>query len=145
MLSWLAGKLIARNMRKMSEGDPAPTVRMYAEDVRFTFPGENSWAGEIEGKEDLERWLRRFIEVGIQIGADEVVLKGWPWRQSLCVRGITHLDAPDGERVYENRYVIWGHLAWGKMRAYEVYEDSEKATALDRYLEGIGKPEAGKR
>jgi hypothetical protein len=27
------------------------------------------------------------------------------------------------------------------MRAYEVYEDSEKATALDDYLESIGKLE----
>lgn len=141
MLSRLAGKLIAHNMRKLSEGDPAPTARMYAPDVRFTFPGDNSWAGEIEGRESLERWLGRFADAGIQIKADEVVLQGWPWRQTLCVRGITHLDAPDGERVYENRYVIWGHLAWGKMRAYEVYEDSEKAKALDGYLIRAGKLE----
>jgi ketosteroid isomerase-like protein len=141
MLSWLAGKLIARNMRKMSEGDAGPTVRMYAEDVRFKFPGDNSWAGEIEGKAGLEKWLRRFVDVGIQIRPEEVILKGWPWRQTLCVRGITHLDKPDGERVYENRYVIWGHLAWGKMRDYEVYEDSEKAKALDGYLGTIGKLE----
>lgn len=141
MLSWLAGKLIAHNMRKLNEGDPAPTVRMYAEDVRFTFPGDNSWAGEIEGKEDLRRWLLRFAEVGVQIRPDEVVLQGWPWRQTVCVRGVTTLDTPDGERVYENRYVIWGHMAWGKMRAYEVYEDSEKAKMLDRYLESVGKLE----
>ncbi len=141
MLSWLAGKLIAHNMRKLNEGDPAPTVRMYAEDVRFTFPGDNSWAGEIEGKEGLERWLRRFAEVGVQIRSDEVVLQGWPWRQTVCVRGITTFDTPEGERVYENRYVIWGHMAWGKMRAYEVYEDSEKAKMLDRYLESVGKLE----
>jgi ketosteroid isomerase-like protein len=139
MLSWLASKLIAHNMRKMSEGDPGPTVRMYAEDVRFSFPGNNSWSGEVEGKENLRQWLRHFIDIGIQIRPEEVVMKGWPWRQTICVRGITHLDAPGGERVYENRYVIWGHLAWGKMRAYEVYEDSEKATALDGYLESIGK------
>lgn len=141
MLSWLAGKLIAHNMRKLSEGDPSPTVRMYAEDVRFTFPGDNSWSGEIEGKENLHRWLRRFADVGLQIRPDEVVVQGWPWRQRACVRGVSYLDAPSGERVYENRYVIWGHLAWGKMRAYEVYEDSEKAKALDGYLEGIGKLE----
>ena len=141
MQSWLASRLIARNMRKMSEGDPTPTLRMYAEDVRFSFPGDNSWAGEIEGKADLERWLRRFIDVGIQIRPEEVVAQGWPWRQTVCVRGVTHLDAPDGRRVYENRYVIWGRLAWGRMRAYEVYEDSEKAKALDGYLESVGKLE----
>jgi ketosteroid isomerase-like protein len=141
MLSWLAGKLIAHNMRKLNEGDPTPTVRMYAGDVRFKFPGDNSWAGEIEGKEDLQRWLQRFADVGVQIRPDEVVLQGWPWRQTVCVRGVTAFDAPDGKRVYENRYVIWGHMAWGKMRAYEVYEDSEKAKALDRYLESVGKLE----
>lgn len=139
MLSWLAGKLIAQNMRKLNEGDPAPTVRMYAEDVRFSFPGDNSWAGKIEGKEDLSRWLQRFAEVGIQIRPEEVVLKGWPWRQTLCVRGITQLDSRDGERVYENRYVIWGHMAWGKMREYEVFEDTERAKALDGYLASIGR------
>ncbi|MGN6216271.1 MAG: nuclear transport factor 2 family protein [Solirubrobacterales bacterium] len=141
MLSWLAGKLIAHNMRKLNEGDPAPTVRMYAEDVRFKFPGDNSWSGEIQGKESLRRWLERFADVGIQIRPDEVVAQGWPWRQTVCVRGTTTLDAPGGKRVYENRYVIWGHLAWGKMRAYEVYEDSEKAKALDGYLESVGKLE----
>ncbi|MGN6258283.1 MAG: hypothetical protein ACTHN3_11125 [Solirubrobacterales bacterium] len=82
MLSWLASKLIAHNMRRLSEGDP---------------------------------------------------------RQTVCVHGITHLDAPSGERVYENRFVIWGHLAWGKMREYEVFEDTEKAKALDGYLESVGK------
>ncbi len=141
MLSWLAGKLIAHNMRKLNEGDLAPTVRMYAENVRFKFPGDNSWAGEIEGKEDLQRWLQRFADVGVQIKPDEVVLQGWPWRQTVCVRGVTHFDAPDGERVYENRYVIWGQMSWGKMRAYEVYEDPEQAKALDRYLESVGKLE----
>jgi ketosteroid isomerase-like protein len=141
MLSWLAAKLIAHNMQKLNEGDPSPTVRMYAEDVRFKFPGDNSWAGEIEGKEGLERWLRRFADVGVQIRPDEVVLQGWPWRQTVCVRGITTFDTPSGERMYENRYVIWGHMSWGKMRAYEVYEDSEKAKALDGYLESVGKLE----
>jgi ketosteroid isomerase-like protein len=144
MLSWLAGRLIAHNMQKMSEGETGPTVRMYAEDVRFNFPGDNSWAGEIRGKGELERWLDRFVDVGIQIRPEEVVLQGWPWRQTICVRGTTHLDAPSGERVYENRYVIWGRLAWGKMREYEVYEDSEKAKALDTYLASIGKLEAVK-
>ncbi len=139
MLSWLAEKMISRNMRRMSAGDPGPTVQMYAEDVEFRFPGDNSWAGEIHGKESLERWLERFVDIGIQIRPDEVVLQGWPWRQTICVRGITHLDAPSGERVYENRYVIWGHLSWGKMRDYEVYEDSEKAKALDGYLASVGK------
>ena len=44
MLSWLAGKMIARNMKAIREGDMGPTVAMYADDVKFRFPGQNSFA-----------------------------------------------------------------------------------------------------
>ena len=40
----------------------------------------------------------------------------------------------EGETIYANRYVIWGRMAWGKLRDYEVYEDTQKAAALDEYL-----------
>jgi len=143
MLSWLAGKLIAHNMRRLREGDPSPTVRMYAEDVRFSFPGGSSFAPGASDKRELTRWLERFVETGLQIYPDEVVLKGWPWRQTICVRGHIHLDDPKEGRVYDNRYVIWGHLAWGKMREYEVYEDTEETRALDAYLSRVGKAPAG--
>lgn len=113
MLSWLAKKMIARNMERASAGDIEPTLKMDHEDVHFRFPGDSSWAGEIEGKEQLRPWLQRFADAGIEIYPDEVVLQGFPWRQTICIRGRDHLDAADGERVYENRYVIWGHPALG--------------------------------
>jgi ketosteroid isomerase-like protein len=144
MLSWLAKRVIAHNMARASAGDVRPLLRMDARDVSFRFPGDSSWGTELQGKDRLERWLRRFADAGIQISPDEVVLKGFPWKQTICVRGPVHLDTPEGERVYENRYVIWGHLRWGLLREYEVYEDTQKSKALDRYLEereaGVGKP-----
>jgi hypothetical protein len=112
---------------------------MDAKDVRFRFPGDSSWGTELQGKDELEPWLRRFADVGIQIQPDEVVLKGFPWRQTICIRGTDHLDSPVGERVYENRYVIWGHLSWGLLRDYEVYEDTQKSKELDEYLARAGK------
>jgi ketosteroid isomerase-like protein len=139
MLSWLAKKMIARNMERASAGDIGPTLKMDAEDVRFRFPGDSSWATELQGKEKLEQWLQRFADVGLQIHPDEVVLKGFPWRQTICIRGADHLDSPTGERVYENRYVIWGHLSWGLLRDYEVYEDTQKSKELDEYLSTVGK------
>jgi ketosteroid isomerase-like protein len=139
MLSWLAKKMIARNMESASAGDIGPTLKMDAEDVRFRFPGENSWATELEGKGELERWLRRFADTGIQIKPDEVILQGFPWKQTICIRGTNYLDSPTGERVYANRYVIWGHIRWGLLRDYEVYEDTEASKRLDGYLESVGK------
>ncbi len=139
MLSWLAKKMISRNMAKAREGDIGPTLRMDAEDVKFRFPGDSSWGGEFNGKAELEPWLRRFADVGIQIYPDEVVLKGFPWNQTICIRGYDRLDSPEGERVYENRYVIWGRISWGLLREYEVYEDTQKSKQLDEYLATIGK------
>ena len=139
MLSWLGRILISRNMAKAREGDIEPTLKMDAEDVRFRFPGDSSWATELEGKDELRKWLERFADAGLQIYPDEVILQGFPWRQTICVRGTDHLDAPDGRRVYENRYVIWGRISWGKLRDYEVYEDTRATDALDGYLAEIGK------
>ncbi len=139
MLSWLGKKMISRNMAKAREGDIGPTLQMDAENVRFRFPGNSSWATELEGKEELAKWLQRFADAGLQIYPDEVILKGFPWNQTICVRGYDYLDTPEGKRVYENRYVIWGRIAWGKLREYEVYEDTLKTEALDEYLTGIGK------
>ena len=134
MVSWLAHKLVSHNMQRLNAGDPAPTLRLDADDVRFRFPGDSSWSGEFHGKHELRLWLERFARVGLQIFADEVVVKGWPWRQTVCIRGHDYLRSPAGELVYENRYVIWGQMKWGKLTDYEVYEDTQKAQALDLYL-----------
>lgn len=139
MLSWLAGKMIARNMKLIRAGDPGPTLAMDADDIRFTFPGENSFAPGAGNKRELEQWLKRFTDLGLQIYPDEVVLKGFPWRQAICVRGHIHLDDPEEGRVYDNRYVLWGHISWGKLREYEVYEDTEETTRLDEYLARTGR------
>jgi ketosteroid isomerase-like protein len=134
MLSWLAGKMIARNMSAIRAGDTGPTVALYDDDVSFVFPGDSSFAPGAGDKRELEAWLDRFVSLGLQIYPDEVVLKGFPWRQTICVRGHIHLDDPEDGRVYENRYVIWGRISWGKMREYEVYEDTEETRRLDEWL-----------
>jgi ketosteroid isomerase-like protein len=134
MISWLAKQLLSYNMRRLNAGDPEPTLRLEADDVTFRFPGESSWAGEYHGKDEVRAWLQRFTRVGLQIFTDEVAVKGFPWNQTVCLRGHDYLRSPAGELVYANRFVIWGRLTWGRLREYEVYEDTEKTAALDLYL-----------
>lgn len=133
MFSWLAKAILTRNMARLREGDYRPLLRLDAKDIRFRFPGDSSWAVEIETREELERWLQRFVASGLKIYPDEVIAQGPPWNVTLCVRGTDHLDTEDG-RVYENRYVIWGRMAWGLLREYEVYEDTQASKRLDEYL-----------
>lgn len=134
MFSWVAKRLIVRNMKALRAGDIEPTLALDAEDVRAVLPGKSSFAVRTEGKAELREWLTRFAEVGLQIYPDEVVATGPLWRQRICVRGHTHLDDPERGRVYENRYVIWGRSRWGKVYEYEVYEDTEASSGLDDYL-----------
>lgn len=143
MLSWLGGKLIGHNLRRLRAGDAGPSLAMDAEDVHFRFPGRNSFAPGADGKPELATWLERFTALGLQLHADEIVIQGFPWKQTVCVRGHVHLDDPEDGRVYDNRYVIWGHLRWGKLREYEVYEDTEETARLDEWLQRTGKERPG--
>ena len=138
MLSWVAGKMIGRNMTAIRGGDLEPTLAMDAEDVEFRFPGNSSFAPGAKGKKELRVWLERFAAIGLQIYPEEVILKGFPWKQTICVRGYIHLDRAGDGRVYDNRYVIWGHISWGKLREYVVSEDTEETRRLDEYLTSKG-------
>lgn len=94
MLSWLAKRMIARNMAKASAGDLGPTLRLDADDVQFRFPGDSSWGGEFSGKVELEPWLQRFAGAGLKISPDEVVLKGFPWNRRSASAGATTSTRP---------------------------------------------------
>ena len=134
MQSWLAHKLITYVMGRTRAGDVRPTLMLDAPDVTLTFPGQNSWSGVFRGKDAVSKWLQRFAALGIQIFPDEVIATGFPWKTTVCIRGHDHLTDADGRTVYENRYVIWGRMAWGRLKEYEVYEDTHKANELDAYL-----------
>jgi hypothetical protein len=96
MRSWLAKKILSRNMARLRAGDYRPLLRMDARDVRFRFPGESSWAVELEGKQELERWLQHFVEVALQIFPDEVVVSGFPWQiGSPAMRRLGSIAEPE--------------------------------------------------
>jgi len=135
MLSVLSKKLITWVMARTRAGDIRPTLLLDHADMQFTFPGDNSWSGVFRGREEHRRWLERLARVGVKTEPDEVAVSGLPWNMTICVRGRSWRDAPSGTRVYENRFVIWGRLRWGRLSDYEVYEDTQKAKALDAYLE----------
>jgi ketosteroid isomerase-like protein len=135
ILSWLAKKLVSRAMAGNRRGDISLTLALDAPDVTLTFPGDNSWSGTFRGKAAVRRWLERMVRVGVQTIPDEVVAVGPPWNTTLCIRGHDYVRSPEGETVYENRFVIWGKLKWGRLQDYEVYEDTQKASALDEWLE----------
>ena len=138
MRSWLAKKIIDRQLARLRAGDHRPLLRLYADDVRFLFPGDSTWSGEVRGKEAMGWWLHRLVRAGLQNFADEVIVGGPPWNMTIAMRGWDYVKDPGGRVVYENRYVLWGRMRWGQIKEYEAYEDTNKLRALDDYLAGTG-------
>jgi ketosteroid isomerase-like protein len=136
MFSWFAKRVLDHAYGRLNAGDPSAILRLDANDVHFRFPGESSWTADIRGKQELERWLNRMIVAGLEHQPEQVVVQGPPWKMTICLRGSDHLTAAEGQTIYSNRYVIWGRMAWGKLREYEVYEDTQKLKGLDEYLSG---------
>lgn len=142
MLSWLAKRLVSYVMAQNRAGNLRPQLMLYAPDVKLTFPGDNSWSGVFEGRAQVRAWNERVVAVGLQAYPDEVVVAGWPWNMTLCVRARDHVRVPTSELVYQNRFVLWGRMVWGRLKEYEIYEDTIAPRALDAYLERAGGPPA---
>jgi ketosteroid isomerase-like protein len=138
VLSWLAKRLVTYVMAQNRAGNLRPQLMLYAPDVTLTFPGDNSWSGVFEGREQVKAWNERTVAVGLQAFPDEVIAAGWPWNMTVCVRARDHVRSPDGEFVYQNRFVLWIRMVWGRIKEYEVYEDTIAPRALDAYLERVG-------
>ena len=138
MYAWLARMLVRQTIRKHQAGDVDGVLKSYAKDVRFVFPGRNSWAIDTRDKAEIGRWLRRFHEAGLRIDVDDILVAGPPWNTRVCMHFTDHAKNADGNVVYENTGVIYGKARWGKITDYTVYEDTEKVAAFDTYLQSVG-------
>jgi ketosteroid isomerase-like protein len=125
---------LRRNLERLTTADYQPMLRSSREDVRLRFPGDHSWAVELQGKSELEPWLQSFVAIGLRVVAEEAVAAGPPWRRTIVVRGTTDLRTPAGDTVHANCYVVWARAAWGRYTDYEVYEDTQRTAALDEHL-----------
>src|SRR5215213_4316350 len=90
--------MIKRNVAKMNTGDHGPTLAMYADEATLTFPGDNSFATMFRphessrkaipthrGRVEIEAFLRRCTEHGLQIVVDDILVNGPPWNARAAV------------------------------------------------------------
>jgi ketosteroid isomerase-like protein len=134
LYAWAVRSMLHRTLRRLREGDFEPLFRTYADNIRFVFPGHNSWAGEFRGRAEVERWVGRVYQVGLRLEPHEILVTGPPWDTTVCLRFTDRCTAPDGTIVYTNRGMVFGKIAWGKITSYEIHEDTEKVVALDEYV-----------
>jgi ketosteroid isomerase-like protein len=137
MFGWITSIMLRRSVRLMNEGDIGPTLSRYADDAVVIFPGDHSFGGEYRGKQRIGAFLQRLVDTGIQFEVQDIVVDGWPWRFTVCVRVTDSARDPDGNVVYSNRAVIFAKSRWGKIYYHEAYEDTQRVVEFDRYLERI--------
>jgi ketosteroid isomerase-like protein len=126
--------MIRRGLRALNAGDIRPILSSFAEDAVLTFPGRSSLGREYRGLDEIDAFLQRCVGIGLQIEADQIIVKGWPWRTTVIMRGRDSVTDPDGTTIYDNRLVIVAECAWGKVRRQEDYLDTQRTAGLDATL-----------
>lgn len=134
MYKFLVRTMIRRNVAALNRGDPDPLLASYAADAVLVFPGTSSWGGEHKGRAAIEAFLCRFIGLGLTGEVHDILVNGPPWRTRVCVVFSDRATDDTGSTVYENRAVLFGKIAWGKLVYQEDFEDTCKVEAFDRYL-----------
>jgi ketosteroid isomerase-like protein len=134
MLSWMVKSMIRRAYAHVNAGEVEPVLKLFADDVTFTFPGNNRWGRTYNGKAEMETFIRELVALGLQFEVHDVLVKGPPWNTTVLVIISDRATDPDGRVVYENRAVEHGKARWGKIYWAELFEDTEKATAWDAHL-----------
>ncbi len=140
--------MIRRNVEALNAGRHEPALAMFAPDATLCFPGRNSWAGQFrtpepgrapfvshDGRDEIEAFLRRYVEHGIQMSVEDILVDGPPWSARAAVRAHVWVPGPDGRDVYDNRAVLMVETRWGRIRRQEDYEDTERAARFDAYLD----------
>jgi uncharacterized protein (TIGR02246 family) len=127
--------LLRRNVKALMAGDPGPLLALYHPDAVLTFPGDHSWGATYRGRDEIEAFLRRFLDAGLRGELGAILIDGPPWATRIAVEfDDTAHDPRTGERIYENRAVIVLRTRWGRVVAEEVYEDTQKVAAFDERL-----------
>jgi ketosteroid isomerase-like protein len=140
--------MIRRNIQKLNDGNYRPALAMFRDDATLSFPGENQWANQHRrtekarerfathrGREEIEAFLQRYVGAGIQMAVEDILVNGPPWNTRAAVRVHDWVEGDDGNDQYNNRAVLFVDTSWGKIRAQEDYEDTERAAAFDAVLE----------
>jgi ketosteroid isomerase-like protein len=142
---------IRRTIGKLNEGDYGPALNMFTGDATLTFPGRNSWSrqhrepeGGVEqfpthrGRAEIETFLRKYVDHGLQMEVEDVLVNGPPWNTRVAARVHDWVDTPSGERVYANRAVLFARARWGRLVEQEDYEDTARVVEYDALVDAGG-------
>jgi ketosteroid isomerase-like protein len=139
--------LMRRNIDRLNRGDASSLLKLAAPDVAICFPGDNSWSTMFRpavrsrarhvthaGIDECRVFAARFVQHGVQFRIEDILVNGPPWNTRIALRVQSFVPAADGvgSDEYANRAMALLEVRWGRLVAWEDYEDTERVAAWDR-------------
>jgi ketosteroid isomerase-like protein len=136
--------MVRQNVARLNAGDAGPMLKMASRNVELRFPGDNSWARMFRpvekgrnafathrGIDECQAFADRFASEGIQFKLEDIMVNGGPWNTRVAMRMFSYKRGKSGEDEYNNRAVAILEIRWGKLVAWEDYEDTERVAQWD--------------
>jgi len=133
------------SVKKLNEGDAGLLLKLARPDALIAFPGNNSWStmfrpaetgrerhGTHRGIEECTAFAQRFTDEGVQFHIEDIMVNGPPWNTRIALRVVSFVPGPDGEDEYNNRAIALLETTWGRLVAWEDYEDTERVASWDK-------------
>jgi ketosteroid isomerase-like protein len=146
-----ARALIRRSIRQLNAGRYQAALAMFAPDATLSFPGDNSWSRQLRepvrgrdhfathrGRAEIEDFLRRYVEHGIQMEVEDILVNGPPWNTRAAARVHDWIVDDAGTELYSNRAVLYVRVKWGRIVEQEDYEDTGRVTAYEDRMRAEG-------
>lgn len=137
MMVALLRRLIRRNFSTIERGEIDRALAMFADDFRFTFPGDHSFAATDLDRAEFKEWLRRLAALHPKFEVGEVFVSGPPWNQRIAFRLTDQIHTPDGF-AYRNEIMECARARWGRIKSLRVFLDTQAVAGLDRHLAATG-------
>jgi ketosteroid isomerase-like protein len=139
----IARRQYRRAWQSMNAHDYQAIIRQLAPDFRVTFQGDTSLGGTRTTRAAMAAWFGRLFRLlpDARFELRQVAVDGPPWNTRIAGLFTIRATTPLGE-PYENQFVQFVGLRFGRVSWYEVHEDSLRWWRLCQHLGSNGVEEA---
>lgn len=126
MRRWLMLKAFRWMTAKFADGDCELVLKLMADDVRFIFPGTSAFAADIRGKDEVRRWLERFVAMRPEYEILDVMVSGPLWNTRVGVRMRDRIGDDYSNEGMHHIVMRWGRLCYDR-----VFVDTEAVAVFE--------------
>lgn len=132
MYRWIVKRLTRLVLARLRRGETRWLLFLMADDVRFRFPGNHSWAADFQRKAEARAGLGRYVETGLQLHPHEVVVSAPPWQTIVCTLFTDEARDSNGAVGYSNEGMLFDRIRWGQIREHVSHEDTQRTAIFDQ-------------